>query len=210
MGRQKMKSLILALAAAATLSAASVPDHLGLQLYSLRVMALQQGWRAVLDQTRAFGLAYVEGGSPPKGLTAEQYKAELAARGLTMVSAGFPYEGLAKDISAAVSEARSLGVSYVMVRLDPAQGRHPFTDDDARKAAADFNLGRRVQGSGDHVRLPSPRLRVPARPERGNALRRPCPLDKPRQRLLRDGRLLGHPRGPGSGQAACEVPDRWA
>ena len=138
MGRQKMKSLILALATAATLSAASVPDHLGLQLYSLRVMALQQGWHAVLDQTRAFGLAYVEGGSPPKGLTAEQYKAELAARGLTMVSAGFPYEGLAKDISAAVSEARSLGVSYVMCAWIPHKD-DTFTDDDARKAAADFN-----------------------------------------------------------------------
>jgi sugar phosphate isomerase/epimerase len=133
-----MKTLLLALLAAATASAAGVADHLGLQLYSLRLTAMQQGWRAELDQTKAFGVAYVEGGSAPKGLTAEEYKAELATRGLSMVSMGFPYEELTKDISACVAQASALGVKFVMCAWIPHKG-DLFNDDDARKAAADFN-----------------------------------------------------------------------
>jgi len=133
-----MKTLLLALVATATASAAGVADHLGLQLYSLRVMAMQQGWRAELDQTKAFGLGYVEGGSPPAGLTAAQYTSELSARGLKMVSMGFGYESLAKDLPATVAGAKALGVSYVMCAWIPHKA-DTFTDDDARKAAADFN-----------------------------------------------------------------------
>ncbi len=133
-----MKTLMLALVTAAAAQAAGVADHLGLQLYSLRVTAMQQGWRAELDQTKAFGLGYVEGGAPPKGLTEAQYTSELASRGLTMVSAGFGYEGLAKDVSAAVAQARALGVKFVMCAWIPHTG-DMFTDADARKAAADFN-----------------------------------------------------------------------
>ena len=133
-----MKILLLALATAATLSASGVADHLGLQLYSLRVTAMQQGWRAELDQAKSLGFAYVEGGSPPQGLTVAQYNGELKARGLTMVSAGFGYESLAKDIGASVAEARALGVQYAMCAWIPHTA-DTFGDLDAGKAAADFN-----------------------------------------------------------------------
>jgi sugar phosphate isomerase/epimerase len=133
-----MKTLLLALLAAAP-ACAGVSDHLGLQLYSLRVTEMQRGWKAVLDQTQAFGLPYIEGGPTPKGLTVEQYQAELKARGLTMVGTGFSYEGLSKDLAGSVASAKAMGVNYVMCAWIPHKDEVPFTDDDARKAAADFN-----------------------------------------------------------------------
>jgi sugar phosphate isomerase/epimerase len=108
-------------------------------MYSLRVQSMQQGWRAALDQTRDLGFKFIEGGGPPGNTTAEAYKAELATRGLRLVSAGFSYEQLAKDIAGAVAQARDLGVQYAAVAWIPHKDTDPFTDDDARKAAADFN-----------------------------------------------------------------------
>ncbi|HXQ80879.1 MAG TPA: sugar phosphate isomerase/epimerase [Opitutaceae bacterium] len=134
-----MKPLLLALLCAASAAASTVTDHLGLQMYSLRVQSMQQGWRAGLDQARALGFKVIEGGGPPKNVTVDAYRAELAARGLALVSAGFPYERLAKDIAGAVALARDLGVKYAAVAWIPHSDADPFTDADARKAAADFN-----------------------------------------------------------------------
>jgi sugar phosphate isomerase/epimerase len=133
-----MKALLYALLATSA-SASTVADHLGLEMYSLRVTTMQQGWRAGLDQARSLGFRFIEGGGPPKGVTAQAYRAEVAARGLTLVSEGFPYERLAKDIAGAVAEARDLGVAFAFVAWIPHREENPFTDDDARKAAADFN-----------------------------------------------------------------------
>lgn len=116
-----------------------VSDHLGLQLYSLRVLAKQGGWATVLDRTRDLGFTSIEGGFIPKELTVEQYKAELASRGLSMPSMGFSYERLSKDIGAAVALAKSVGVQYVMVAWIPHKDDEGFTLDEATKAAADFN-----------------------------------------------------------------------
>jgi sugar phosphate isomerase/epimerase len=108
-------------------------------MYSLRVTTLQHGWRAGLDEARNLGFTYIEGGSPPKGVTTEAYNAELASRGLRMASAGFAYEKLAADLAGAVAQAKGLGVKYVMVAWIPHKDEIPFTDADARRAAADFN-----------------------------------------------------------------------
>jgi sugar phosphate isomerase/epimerase len=134
-----MKPLILALITAVTASAAGVSDHLGLQLYSLRVLAKQGGWAAVLDRTKQLGFTSIEGGFVPKELTVDQYRAELAARGLTMPSMGFSYEHLAGDISGSVARAKALGVQYVMVAWIPHSDDEGFTLAEATKAAADFN-----------------------------------------------------------------------
>ncbi|HEY4989469.1 MAG TPA: sugar phosphate isomerase/epimerase [Opitutaceae bacterium] len=134
-----MKLLLLALLTAAAASAADVADHLGLQMYSLRVLGHEKGWAAALDKAKELGFAYIEGGPPPKGLTADQYKAELASRGLTLVSSGFGYESLEKDIAGAVATAKSLGVKYVMVAWIPHKDDEGFTLPEALKAAADFN-----------------------------------------------------------------------
>jgi sugar phosphate isomerase/epimerase len=133
-----MKSLLLALFTAAAASASSVTDHLGLQMYSLRVTTMQQGWHAGLDEAKALGFKFIEGGAP-KGVTPQDYTAELASRGITLVSAGFPYEQLAKDLAASVARAKDLGVKYAAVAWIPHKDEVPFTDDDASKAASDFN-----------------------------------------------------------------------
>ena len=115
-----------------------VADHLGLQMYSLRVTSKEKGWRAGLDEAKALGFTVIEGGLP-KGAAVDAYNAELASRGLRMVSTGFAYERLTKDVAGAVAEAKALGVKYAMVAWIPHDDAKPFTDDDAAKAAVDFN-----------------------------------------------------------------------
>jgi sugar phosphate isomerase/epimerase len=134
-----MKPLILALLTAVAASAAGVSDHLGLQLYSLRVLGKQSGWAAVLNRTKELGFTAIEGGFIPKDLTVDQYRAELASRGLSMPSMGFSYERLTKDLPGAVALAKSLGVQYVMVAWVPHKDDEGFTRDEATKAAADFD-----------------------------------------------------------------------
>jgi sugar phosphate isomerase/epimerase len=134
-----MKPLILALLTAVAASAAGVSDHLGLQLYSLRVLGKQSGWAAVLDRSKELGFTAIEGGFLPKDMTVDQYKAELAKRGLTMPSMGFSYERLTADIAGCVARAKAMGVQYVMVAWIPHKDDEGFTRDQAVKAAADFN-----------------------------------------------------------------------
>jgi len=58
---------------------------------------------------------------------------------MRLVSAGFGYEELAKDLAGSVAAAQAAGVHYVMVAWIPHKDEAPFTDDDARKAAMDFD-----------------------------------------------------------------------
>jgi sugar phosphate isomerase/epimerase len=134
-----MKPLLLALLCAASASAGEVTDHLGLQLYSLRVLSKQSGWAATLDKAKNLGFTYIEGGFVPKALTTDQYLAELSKRGLAMPSMGFAYERLEKDIAGSVAQAKALGVKYVMVAWIPHKDDEGFKMDQAAKAAADFN-----------------------------------------------------------------------
>ena len=141
----EMKAVIVALLTAAPLGAAepapaaSVAGHLGLQMYSLRVQAMQQGWRSALDEAGALGFRFIEGGGPPNGFTARDYGAQLSARHLGLVSEGFAYEQLQRDLAGAVAQAKDLAVRYVMVAWIPHKETSPFTDEDARRAASDFN-----------------------------------------------------------------------
>ena len=134
-----LKPLAFALIAAAVASAQSVTDHLGLQMYSLRVETKEHGWRAGLDQAKALGFAAIEDETAPKGMTPEAFKADLSHRGLRLISAGFDYDDLSKDLAGAVAQAKAAGVHYIMVAWIPHPDEKPFTDDDARRAAADFN-----------------------------------------------------------------------
>jgi sugar phosphate isomerase/epimerase len=144
-----MKSLLLALLLVPlSTGASSVSGHLGLELYSLRVINMQKGWRAALDEARTLGFTTVEGGSPPKGITVDEYRAELAKRGLTMVSAHYSYERLTRDAAGAVAEAKALGVQYACVAWIPHEG-DIFTMAETQKAAADFNAwGAAFQAAG--------------------------------------------------------------
>ena len=134
-----MKTLLLALLTAVAARAATVTDHLGLQMYSLRLESMLRGPRSALAQAKSLGFTFIEDAPAQGDQTPAAYRAELAARGLKMVSAGFPYEALAKDLPGAVASAREAGVAFVTVTWIPHRDEAPFTDDDARKAAVDFN-----------------------------------------------------------------------
>jgi sugar phosphate isomerase/epimerase len=133
-----MKTLLFSLLFAATACAGPVADHLGLQLWSLRLTTMRAGWSQTLDQARALGFTYVEGGVLPVGVTPEEYNAKLASLGLRMVSMHIGYQQLAGDLPAMVAQARALGVRYVITPWIP-HDKDNFTIADAQAAAANFN-----------------------------------------------------------------------
>src|SRR6266853_3926799 len=112
-----MKFLILALLVLSTSVrgadlSGDFKGPLGLQLYTLRE-SFKTNVLATLDKVKALGFTEIEGGGD-YGLGIEAFNALLQQRGLKMVSAGFGYEALTKDIAAAVRRAQAFGVKSVM------------------------------------------------------------------------------------------------
>ena len=135
-----MKFLIFALLAVSTgLRGADLSGDfkgpLGLQLYTLRE-SFKTNVPATLDKVKAMGFMEIEGGGD-YGLGIEKFKALLQERGLKMVSAGFGYEAMTKDIAAAVRRAQAFGVKFVMCAWIPHK-ESGFTEADVHRAAADF------------------------------------------------------------------------
>ena len=96
-----MKFLILPLLALVTSTRAAdlagdFKGPLGIQLYTFRE-SFKTNVPATLDKLKALGFAEIEGGGD-YGLGIEKFNALLHERGLKMVSAGFGYESLKKDI----------------------------------------------------------------------------------------------------------------
>jgi sugar phosphate isomerase/epimerase len=109
---------------------------LGLQMYTMRE-SFKTNVPGTLDKVKALGFTEIEGGGD-YGLGLEKFNALLQERGLQMVSAGFGYESLKKDIAAAVQRAQAFGVKFVMCAWIP-HNESGFTEADVRRAAADFN-----------------------------------------------------------------------
>jgi sugar phosphate isomerase/epimerase len=121
---------------------------LGLQLYSLRE-TFKKDPTAALDLTKSLGFQYAElySGLP---MEPEKLKAELAARGITPVSAHFSYDALKKDPSTAVKAAQALGLKYAGVAWIPHE-IGSFGEADVKPAAADFNaFGEAFKAAGIH------------------------------------------------------------
>jgi sugar phosphate isomerase/epimerase len=136
-----MKVLILVLLALATGAhcaelSGDFKGPLGLQLYTLRE-SFKTNVPGTLDKVKALGFTEIEGGGD-YGLGPEKFGALLRERGLKMTSAGFGYEAMKKDIAAAVRRAEALGVKFVMCAWIP-HAESGFNEEDARRAAADFN-----------------------------------------------------------------------
>ena len=127
------------LAALASLSlssvAASFHDHVGLQLWSLRDQT-KANTTGALDTAAGFGFTEVETAGTGS-LSVADFAKELQARKLTAVSAHTGYEALQKDIAKAIADAKTLGVKYLICPALPHA--KPFTADDARRVAAEFN-----------------------------------------------------------------------
>ena len=88
----------------------------GLQLWSLRNY-LPNDFAATLGKIRAMGFREVEGAGLDKRTVAE-FRAGLDAAGLRCQSAHMPYERLRDKAPDAFAEARAMGASWVVCRLD--------------------------------------------------------------------------------------------
>lgn len=108
----------------------------GLQLYSLRE-SFKTDVPGTLDKVKALGIKEVETAGT-YGLSAEEFRKQLEARGLTPISGHFQYEQLTKDLAGAIRDAKALGLKYVANPWIPHDVGN-FSEADVRKAAADFN-----------------------------------------------------------------------
>src|SRR6516162_5536496 len=89
----------------------SFKDPLGLQLYSLRDM-FATNVPGALDTVKKLGFTNVELAGT-YGLTPEQFRAQLDARGLRAISGHFPYDGFRTNLQAIIREAKVFGLKYV-------------------------------------------------------------------------------------------------
>jgi sugar phosphate isomerase/epimerase len=85
---------------------------------------------------KAFGIRNVELAGT-YGLTAEQFRKELDARGLKAVSGHFPYEQLRDDVAGIARDAKILGLQYVGCAWIPHDD--PFDEKTCREAIAVFD-----------------------------------------------------------------------
>jgi sugar phosphate isomerase/epimerase len=109
--------------------------RLGLQLYSLRAQ-FAKDVPGTLDKVRDMGFKCVETAGI-YGMTPENFKKELDARGLTVMSAHFPYEKFRDDVEGIASEAKALGAKYAGCAWITHSG--PFNEKGCREAASVFN-----------------------------------------------------------------------
>jgi len=133
-----LRLALIPLIAAAAL-AADFRDHLGLQLYSLRAQT-KESTTGALDLAKSYGVKEVElagTGTPP--MPADKFLAELTSRGLKPVSAHYGYQVLEKDLATAIKDAKTLGVKFVVVPYPPVGADKLFSEELARKTAAQFN-----------------------------------------------------------------------
>jgi sugar phosphate isomerase/epimerase len=118
------------------LSLPAAAESFGLQLYSLRKL-LASDLPKGLETVRALGFTEVELAGTGT-LSAAEYLKHLRERGLHPVSGHFSYEKLAVDLSAAIAEAKTLGLQFAVCPWIP----HPDTGFDevaCYQAAADFD-----------------------------------------------------------------------
>ena len=111
-------------------------EKVGLQLYSLRDQFPKDGFGPTLDRVKSWGVKYVEV-SGVRGVSPEQYRAELRKRGLVPIGSHFAYDRLKKDIEGVAAEAKALGISYVGCAW--IGHKRPFDEKQCRQAAEVFN-----------------------------------------------------------------------
>lgn len=138
-----IRVVILAASCASQLCAARA---VGLQLYSLRVLA-KSNPGAALDQARDWGFSIVETAGTA-GVPAREFRRLLDARGLSAASMHVTYERLQKEPEAVVRDAKVLGAGYVICPFIPHKSGR-FDAAAAGAAAADFNRwGRMLREKG--------------------------------------------------------------
>lgn len=143
-----LRLTLLPLLVATVFAAAPVnyKDHIGIQFWSLRAQFQSEGVAATLDRVKAYGITEIETYGVP-GVTVEDLAKEMKARGLKATAAHMGYPALKADINLAIKNAKTLGVSYIIIPSLPKQGR--FTEENAHAIAADFNtFGAAINAAG--------------------------------------------------------------
>jgi sugar phosphate isomerase/epimerase len=118
----------------------SFKGPVGLQLYSLREQ-FAKDVPGTFDKVRDFGFKNVELAGT-YGMAPEEFKAELESRGLTAISAHFPYDKFKEDPEGIAMEAKALGVKYAGCAWITHSGA--FDEKGCRDAAAVFNRAGKV------------------------------------------------------------------
>jgi sugar phosphate isomerase/epimerase len=118
-----------------TINAASFKGPWGIQLYSLRAQ-FATNVPGTLDEIKSWGVTNVELAGT-YGLTPEQFKAQLDARGFNAVSGHFPFDEYRTNIDAIIHDAKIFGLKYVGCAWVPHDG--PFDEARCRDAVAVFN-----------------------------------------------------------------------
>lgn len=98
---------------------------------------MQDNVASALEIAQRLGFTEVETAGTGK-LAIEQFSGELRSRGLTAVSAHFSYETLKRDVAAAIRDAATLGVAFLVCPSLPREAGG-LTEEGARRAAAEFN-----------------------------------------------------------------------
>jgi sugar phosphate isomerase/epimerase len=121
--------------AATTGIGSSFKGPIGLQLYSLRDQ-FAKDVPGTLDEVKQMGFRYAELAGT-YGLTPDQFKAQLAARGIEPIAAHFSYDEYRDNPEAVALKAKELGLKYSGCAWIPHQG--DFDEKTCREAAAVFN-----------------------------------------------------------------------
>jgi sugar phosphate isomerase/epimerase len=121
--------------AATTGIGSSFKGPIGLQLYSLRDQ-FPKDVPGTLDEVKKMGFRYAELAGT-YGLTPDQFKAQLAARGIEPIAAHFSYDEYRDNPEAVALKAKELGLKYSGCAWIPHQG--DFDEKTCREAAAVFN-----------------------------------------------------------------------
>lgn len=146
-------SLLLAVALCGTVSFVSAQSGkplytfpLGVQAYTYRAY-FPKDVEGTLNTIQKLGFTELEGGAP-KGVTTEEFRKMLDARGIKCPATGASYEQIVKDPESVVKNAKTLGASYVMVAWIPHE-KSNFTIENAKKAVEDFNrVGKVLKDNG--------------------------------------------------------------
>ena len=142
----KTRLVWLVLLALLSLSPMVSAQEIGLQLYSLRNQ-FKSDVPTTLDLIQSWGITNLEGGDT-YGMSVEDFKKELAARNLDVVSVGAGYEDLKKNVAKVIENAKAYGAKYVMCPWIPHKGNN-FDITNTKDAVAVFNAaGKQLQEEG--------------------------------------------------------------
>lgn len=121
-------------------------QEVGLQLYSLRNQ-FKTDVTGTLDIIQSWGITKLEGGGT-YGMSMEDFKKEIEARNLEVVSVGAGFEDLQNNVEKIIATGKEFGAKYVMCAWIPHDGDN-FTIADTEKAIAVFNAaGEKIKAAG--------------------------------------------------------------